>query len=101
MSELGDLIGGLLREPQQLQALIALAGAAGGGDAPAGESEQAPEEASVPSDGAFRRWETLLRALLPFLKPDRGERLRRALDAARLTGLAGRALGGGPAENEK
>ena len=47
--------------------------------------------------GLAQRQEALLRALEPFLRPARREKIERALQIARLSGIAGSALRrGGP-----
>ena len=45
-----------------------------------------------PGGGLAQRQEALLRALEPFLRPARREKIERALQIARLSGLAGGAL---------
>ena len=80
---------------------------AGVPDAPAGSppEEKAPPDVppapppvqSPPMGGLAQRQEALLRALEPFLRPSRREKIERALQIARLSGIAGSALRrGGP-----
>lgn len=114
---LEQAIGAVLQDPQQLQKIFALAQslALSPPEAPAAppppeppkpaaaatSAEQAPEDrgsalrALLQQAGKLdRRQENLLNALKPFLKPERREKVDRAMQAARISRLAGAALRG-------
>lgn len=117
---LEQAIGAVLQDPQQLQKIFALAQSLGLSppEAPAAPAappppeppkpaaaappaEQAPEDrgsalrALLQQAGKLdRRQENLLNALKPFLKPERREKVDRAMQAARISRLAGAALRG-------
>lgn len=115
---LEQAIGAVLQDPQQLQKILALAQSLGLSppEAPAApppppeppkpaaaapSAEQAPEDrgsalrALLQQAGRLdRRQENLLNALKPFLKPERREKVDRAMQAARISRLAGAALRG-------
>lgn len=115
---LEQAIGAVLQDPQQLQKILALAQSLGLSppEAPAAPpppkppkpaaaitppDEQAPEDrgsalrALLQQAGKLdRRQENLLNALKPFLKPERREKVDRAMQAARISRLAGAALRG-------
>ena len=111
-------IGAILQDPQQLQKVFALAQSLGlsppqssppephaepspAPAAPPSFSQSAPPQSTV-SDALSdllqkagqldRRQENLLNALKPFLRPDRREKIDRAMQAARISRLAGAAL---------
>lgn len=112
--ELEARLGEILNDPGQMQAIFSLARSLGLSP-PEGESIPAPPSAPPPpapkppesaADTANdmlaallqragkldRRQENLLNALKPFLKPARREKIDRAMQAARLSRLAGAAL---------
>lgn len=111
---LEQAIGAVLQDPQQLQKIFALAQSLGLSppEAPpppeppkpaaaAPPAEQTPEDrgsalrALLQQAGKLdRRQENLLNALKPFLKPERREKVDRAMQAARISRLAGAALRG-------
>lgn len=114
---LEQAIGAVLQDPQQLQKIFALAQSLGLSppEAPAAPpppeplkpaaaappAEQTPEDrgsalrALLQQAGKLdRRQENLLNALKPFLKPERQEKVDRAMQAARISRLAGAALRG-------
>ena len=117
---LEQAIGAVLQDPQQLQKIFALAQSLGLSppEAPAAPAappppappkpapaappaEQTPEDrgsalrALLQQAGKLdRRQENLLNALKPFLKPERREKVDRAMQAARISRLAGAALRG-------
>ena len=103
-SSLEQAIGAVLQDPQQLQKIFALAQSLGLSppEAPAATSaEQAPEDRGsalrtlLQQAGKLdRRQENLLNALKPFLKPERREKVDRAMQAARISRLASAALRG-------
>lgn len=99
----------LLQNPEQMQSIFSLARSLGLSP-PQGPTEPAPvpkppePTASAVNDTLSellqkagkldRRQENLLNALKPFLKPARREKIDRAMQAARLSRLAGAALRG-------
>lgn len=113
MSEqpLEQAIGAILQDPAQMQSLLAFAGSLGISppEAPPTKAAPPPPQAPAPpvssSNEALgellqkagkldKRQENLLNALKPFLKPERREKIDRAMQAARLSRLAGAALRG-------
>lgn len=109
--ELEARLGEILHDPGQLQSIFTLARSLGLSPQQA-PPEPAPPPAPKPQDAAAprandmlsellqkagkldRRQENLLNALKPFLKPARREKIDRAMQAARLSRLAGAALRG-------
>ncbi len=111
-------IGAILQDPQQLQKIFALAQSLGlfaarrargspaaraaetGAAAPPAELRRRTTGSSALGEllqqaGKLdRRQENLLNALKPFLKPERREKIDRAMQAARISRLAGAALRG-------
>ena len=107
-------IGAILQDPQQLQKVFALAQSLGlsppeppaepspAPAAPPSFPQNAPQAAVSDALGDLlqkagqldRRQENLLNALKPFLKPERREKIDRAMQAARISRLAGAALRG-------
>ena len=109
-------VSAMLQDPEQLQKIFALAQSLGFSPPAAQEAPPPPPEpaaappapAMQPPDerqqalGALlqkagkldRRQENLLNALKPFLKPERREKIDRAMQAARISRLAGAALRG-------
>lgn len=85
-----DKLAGLFNDPEKLSSLLSLVSSFG--LAP----EQKPKEPPVPAapDSAPDRIEMLLTALRPFVSPGRREKMDRAIQAARLTRIAGRTLRG-------
>lgn len=113
-----DQIGRILNDPEsmaQIQALARSLGLAQGQDAPPDTQQSAPAvpppASSAPPAGngddfarsifalmqqarqIDEKQEALLCALKPYLRPERREKLDRAAQLARLSGLAGAALG--------
>ena len=117
---LEQAIGAVLQDPQQLQKIFALAQSLGLSppEAPAAPAAPPPPEPPKPAAAAppaeqtpedrgsalrallqqagkrDRRPENLLNALQPFLKPERRAKVDRAMQAARISRLAGAALRG-------
>ena len=87
MDDLQSALQQLLADPQQLAELASMASALGLHPPPRPEGPRPP---MPPGD----RREKLLMALRPFLKPERQEKLDRALRIAQLTQLAGSAFSG-------
>ena len=124
MDDLQERIESVLNDPQQMQEILSLARSLGVElpDAGAESAEKARAEAEMPPTppslpqglgGAMaqpvaellkeagkleKKQENLLNALKPFLKPNRREKIDRAMQAARLSHLAGYAL---KSRNEK
>ena len=109
--QLSQKIQEVLNDPAQMAQVLELAKSLGvtlpPPDAPAGSppEEKAPPDVppapppvqSPPMGGLAQRQEALLHALEPFLRPARREKIERALQIARLSGIAGSALRrGGP-----
>ena len=109
--QLSQKIQEVLNDPAQMAQVLELAKSLGvtlpPPDAPAGSppEEIAPPDVppapppvqSPPMGGLAEVQEALLRALEPFLRPSRREKIERALQIARLSGIAGSALRrGGP-----
>ena len=105
--QLSQKIQEVLNDPAQMAQVLELAKSLGvtlpPPDAP--PEEKAPPDVppapppvqSPPMGGLAQRQEALLRALEPFLRPSRREKIERALQIARLSGIAGSALRrGGP-----
>ena len=109
-------VSAMLQDPEQLQKIFALAQSLGFSPPAAQEAPPPPPEpAAAPPAPAMqppderqqalgellqkagkldRRQENLLNALKPFLKPERREKIDRAMQAARISRLAGAALRG-------
>ena len=113
MSEqpLEQAIGAILQDPEQMQSILAFAKSLGISPPEAPPTQTAPppppptQTQPVSSNEALgellqkagkldKRQENLLNALKPFLKPERREKIDRAMQAARLSRLAGAALRG-------
>lgn len=118
MSEqpLEQTIGAILQDPAQMQSILTLARSLGLSPpdtvspppAPKQEVPAAPPAPKPPQESANetlgallqkagtldRRQENLLNALKPFLRPERREKIDRAMQAARISRLAGAALRG-------
>lgn len=111
MEELEARLQAVLNDPQQMQELASLAKSLGlgaeGADAPPQEESEQPmtarqENVSLPAlplaellqqtGGLSQKQENLLCALKPFLRPEKREKLDRAMQAARLSSLASHAL---------
>lgn len=116
MEELEARIQAVLNDPQQMQELMSLAKSLGlaqenGEEAPPHSPEQPPQPVEAVSGqppfsqgfgsmaallqqagGLDKKQENLLSALRPFLRPERREKLERAIQAARLSQLAGMAI---------
>ena len=92
-------IGAMLQDPEQMQKIFALAQSLGfsppaaqGASSPPDDRQQALGELWQKAGKLDRRQENLLNALKPFLKPERREKIDRAMQAARISRLAGAAL---------
>ena len=110
-------VSAMLQDPEQLQKIFALAQSLGFSPPaapeasppppappvmpqreptppPPDEKQQALGELLQKAGKLDRRQENLLNALKPFLKPERREKIDRAMQAARISRLAGAALRG-------
>ena len=103
MDDLEQKIQSVLSDPAQMAQVLEMAKSLGitlpeASAPPAEPPEAAPQpeppkpDAPPPMGGLAQRQEALLRALEPFLRPARREKIERALQIARLTNLAGGAL---------
>ena len=116
MDDLEEKIQAVLNDPQQMQEIFSLARSLGlelpaEGGPPDGKAPEPPKDmppqAGMPLPGGMsapvtqlleqagkleKKQENLLNALKPFLKPARREKIDRAMQAARLSHLAGYAL---------
>lgn len=109
MDDLEQKIQSVLSDPAQMAQVLEMAKSLGitlpKPDAAPAEAPQPPDtpeaaaqpeppkpDAPPPMGGLAQRQEALLRALEPFLRPARREKIERALQIARLTNLAGGAL---------
>lgn len=116
MDDLEEKIQAVLNDPQQMQEIFSLARSLGlelpaEGGPPDGKVPEPPKDmppqAGMPLPGGMstpvtqlleqagkleKKQENLLNALKPFLKPARREKIDRAMQAARLSHLAGYAL---------
>lgn len=115
MSNMDETIGRILADPDsmaQIQALAQSLGLSQTQNAPPEETAKPPEAPAPPPNSDTQsdfarsifslmqqarqtdaRQEALLCALKPYLRPERRESLDRAAQLARLSGLAGAALG--------
>ena len=110
MEDLEEKIQSILQDPQQMQQVLSLAKNFGfdfGSTDPEEVSHNSPEPDTLELPDALslpiaellkqagkleKRQENLLNAIKPFLKPNRQEKIDRALQVARLSHLAGFAL---------
>ena len=102
--ELGDKLQQILSDPGQMEKLSRMAQELFGGAAPAQEAQAAPAAGSGPepdakllaalgkafSGGGDRgRSTALLAAMRPYMKPEKQEKLDRAMQIARMVHIAG------------
>ena len=110
--ELGERLQAILSDPAQMEKLSEMAkglfGQAGGGDAPAPEpaAEKTAEKAAIPTGedarflsaigkafavggGERSRSTALLMAMRPYMKPEKQEKLDKAMQIARMAHIAG------------
>lgn len=115
MDDLEQKIQSVLSDPEQMQQVLNMARALGvsipeSEEPKAREQETPPPEQNIPPQAGVdalsepvsqllqqagkleKRQENLLNALKPFLKPNRREKIDRAMQVARLSHLAGYAL---------
>ena len=88
MDDLAEKINAVLNDPAQLQQVMHLASSLGlgSGAAPEAQEETAPETAPA-EERHSNRQAALVRALMPYLRPGRRERLQRAIQVAQLSNL--------------
>lgn len=115
MDDLEQKIQSVLSDPEQMQQVLNMARALGvsipeSEEPKAREQETSPPDQNIPPQAGVdtlsepvsqllqqagkleKRQENLLNALKPFLKPNRREKIDRAMQVARLSHLAGYAL---------
>lgn len=85
MDDLRDRLNALLQDPQAMEQAMSMAASLRLGG---GEGRTPGQEGGALSS----RQDTLVRALLPYLRPSRQARLKRALELAQLSSLAGQAM---------
>ena len=87
MDDLAEKINAVLNDPAQLQQVMHLASSLGLGQSAAPEFP-AENEADTPAEERrSTRQAALVRALMPYLRPGRRERLQRAIQVAQLSNL--------------
>ena len=111
MADFSEMLNGILSNPQAMQQMMALAqslGLQGQGGQPqqSAPPPQLPQQPSQPDPmqllqgflqmskqmGGDERQLALFQALKPFVRPDRAEKLDRAIQVAKISRLAGNAL---------
>ena len=111
MADFSEMLNGILSNPQAMQQMMALAqslGLQGQGGQPqqSAPTPQLPQQPSQPDPmqllqgflqmskqmGGDERQLALFQALKPFVRPDRAEKLDRAIQVAKISRLAGNAL---------
>ena len=105
MDDIGEKLTQILNDPGSLQQIMEVVSALGGQQTSTdgGETGQLPQPAPPEmleditkmlrqAEKEDKKQEALLQALRPFLKPNRQERLERAMQVAHLSHLAGIAL---------
>lgn len=114
MADFSEMLNGILSNPQAMQQIMSLAQSLGlqgqGGQpqqsAPAPPPPQLPQQPNQPDPmqllqgflqmskqmGGDERQLALFQALKPFVRPDRAEKLDRAIQVAKISRLAGNAL---------
>lgn len=107
-SSLNEQIGAILSDPKQMKMIGELAGKLLGGDAADDAADQEPVESIRPGEGlaaalglntagSGNRSEALLQAMQPYLRPERREKLAKAMKLSRMLRMAGAVMkqGGG------
>lgn len=102
MADMNEMLSGILSNPQAMESIMAMAKSLG-----QQQSQSAPAPTPPGADpvqlmqsllqlsrnmSGDERQIALFQALKPFVRPDRAERLDRAIQVARISRLAGRAL---------
>lgn len=103
MADMNEMLSGILSNPQAMESIMAMAKSLGQQQ----QSQSAPVSTPPGADpvqlmqsllqlsrnmSGDERQVALFQALKPFVRPDRAERLDRAIQVARISRLAGRAL---------
>ncbi len=107
MDDLSAQITQILNDPGRLQQIMALASTLGGQAGQETPQDGPPEMVENISkllqqaEKRDQKQEALVRALRPYLKPDRQARLQQAMQIAHLSHLAGAAFRAGGKEPEK
>ena len=91
MDELEQALNRVLSDPAEMEKLTRLAGSLLGGSG--GGPEPGPEPPHTGTAGGGGDKAALVRAMLPYLKPKRREKLKKALAMARAAGVARLAMG--------
>lgn len=86
MDDLAEKINAVLNDPAQLQQVMHLASSLGLGQGAGEVSPEAEQEAPTEQRRSTRQ-AALVRALMPYLRPGRRERLQRAIQVAQLSNL--------------
>ena len=92
MENMEDRIMDILNDPQKMEQVAEMAQKLGLPN-PSGDGEIPPAlGALLQNSGGDNRQQALIQALLPYLRPNRQKKLRRAVELARLSHVAGFAL---------
>lgn len=106
-SGLNEQIGAILSDPKQMKMIGELAGKLLGGESPNEEPAEAAENIKpveglaaalgLNTPGGGKRYEALLQAMRPYLRPERQEKLAKAMKLSRMLSMAGSVMkqGGG------
>lgn len=86
MDDLAEKINAVLNDPAQLQQVMHLASSLGLGQEAPQEPQQEPTSTGT-GESRSTRQAALVRALMPYLRPGRRERLQRAIQVAQLSNL--------------
>ncbi len=97
MSELEDMIGKILGDPSEMEKITQLASELFGGGESAEKPQSGPDMGKMlsglmKSSSSGNDKAALVAALGPYLKPERRQKLEKALRISRLAGLAGLAM---------
>lgn len=87
MDDLAEKINAVLNDPAQLQQVMHLASSLGLGQSAAPEFPSENEADTPAEERRSTRQAALVRALMPYLRPGRRERLQRAIQVAQLSNL--------------
>lgn len=90
MDDLAEKINAVLNDPAQLQQVMHLASSLGLGQEAPQEAPQEPQQEPTSTgtrESRSTRQAALVRALMPYLRPGRRERLQRAIQVAQLSNL--------------
>lgn len=102
MADVNEMLSGILSNPQAMESIMAMAKSLGQQSTP--PQQQSTQSPADPMQlmqsllqlsrnaGGDERQVALFQALKPFIRPERAERLDRAMQVARISRLAGNAL---------